>query len=429
MNIDDLLKDYVKNDIISFDSVLSLGKDKAMKQIIKEVHKYAITPPKTEDGRWSTYVVEKGKRRLIRKATEKDLEKFLLIFYDKEIRRCNLSFEDMFYEYIEYKKNFIKVKNKKKAISPTTIRRYERDFDKYLKDTPFVKMNMDNIKVKDIELFLLNLIKNNNMKEKCFKNILGYFGQVFEYATNNDYIERNIFLLVDKNLLLAHCEITVYTDEERVLNKDEIKLLVNSIHNHLNINPKYAPNYAILLALHTGMRVGELSALMWSDIRDGFIYIDRMERRLDFKDKKSELVIDEPKGLKHRRIPLTDELNSLFTTIKENIPSDDYIFKINGKRCTERSLSAACDRRSEEAGLSASIHMIRRTVSSELQKVASRQMVANLLGHNEETNKKHYTYDNSTTNEQIVAFSEMYSNVFNFETYKANKKEVETLAK
>ena len=137
------------------------------------------------------------------------------------------------------------------------------------------------------------------------------------------------------------------------------------------------------------------------------------------------LVIDEPKGLKHRRIPLTDDLEALL----KNVPSNDYLFKTDDKRYTERSLSAACERRGKEVGIEVSIHKIRRSISSELQKVASRQLVANLLGHNEETNKQFYTYDNSSFNEQIDAFSKMYSIVLNFEAYKTNKKEVETLAK
>ena len=99
------------------------------------------------------------------------------------------------------------------------------------------------------------------------------------------------------------------------------------------------------------------------------------------------------------------------------------------KRCTERSIANACLRRGDEAGVKASIHCIRRTVSSELQKVCSRAMVANLLGHSEEVNRDFYTYDTSTESEQKLAFSSLFSNVLNFEDFYSNKKTTETLAK
>ena len=44
-------------------------------------------------------------------------------------------------------------------------------------------------------------------------------------------------------------------------------------------------------------------------------------------------------------------------------------------------------------------------------------MVANLLGHNEDTNRDHYSYDTSTYKEQKAVFSTLFSNVLNFEDY------------
>ena len=120
------------------------------------------------------------------------------------------------------------------------------------------------------------------------------------------------------------------------------------------------------------MRVGEIVALKWEDIRDGFLFIDRMERRIDTYGEKSKLVIDEPKCLKHRYIPLNAETEAILKEIKTNCEPGEFIFTLDGKRCTERSISACCSRRGKEAGLpKASIHCIRRTVSSELQKISS----------------------------------------------------------
>lgn len=47
------------------------------------------------------------------------------------------------------------------------------------------------------------------------------------------------------------------------------------------------PDYAIELALLTGMRVGEIAALHWSDIDNKHIHVDFSEHRIDYKDRPS----------------------------------------------------------------------------------------------------------------------------------------------
>lgn len=49
----------------------------------------------------------------------------------------------------------------------------------------------------------------------------------------------------------------------------------------------YMPDYAIELALLTGMRVGEIAALHWSDIDNKHIHVDFSEHRIDYKDRPS----------------------------------------------------------------------------------------------------------------------------------------------
>lgn len=69
------------------------------------------------------------------------------------------------------------------------------------------------------------------------------------------------------------------------------------------------------------------------------------------------------------------------------------------------------------------IHAIRRTWSSNALKTNSRQLVAHLLGHLEETNARFYDYDTSSVAEKKEVVAKMFSNVLNFSDIRRNKKE------
>lgn len=64
------------------------------------------------------------------------------------------------------------------------------------------------------------------------------------------------------------------------------------------------------------------------------------------------------------------------------------------------------DRRAREAGIKkTSIHGIRRTVSSSLNKILPQKAVASMLGHLETTNERFYNYDIHDDEEKILALS------------------------
>ena len=222
---------------------------------------------------------------------------------------------------------------------------------------------------------------------------------------------------VDTDLLLSGCKISIINKEGRILTKNELHRLYETVMEKEKENPYYMPNYCIELALYTGMRVGEIAALHWSDIRDA-IHIDYSEHRLDFKDKKSELIISEPKNCKHRAVALTRETRDLFDRVKDlNQKSiDDFIFvRPDGRRYTGHDISCAASRRAIDAGIgNTSIHEIRRTVSSLLNTKLPQKVVADMLGHSEYVNERHYNFSTAEDEEKIAALTDIiqsYSNV------------------
>lgn len=366
---------------------------------LERVHPYSIS--KASDGRYVTYVIlDTGERRQLRKKNKEDLYACLLEHYgltDYVHKHC-MPLSELYAEWVNYKKRYINVSNKKKGLSPSTIRRYERDYTKYLEGQKYMSIPICNVTTIALETFLFDVIGQSALVEKTAKNLIGYFVQCFEYARRAGYLDQDPSELMDKQLLLSTCRFDPpKPDAERVLSVSELYALRQSVLKHEKDYPHYIADYAIELSIMTGMRVGEISALRWDCIDDEYINIRYSEHRLDYTDRPSELVIGEPKNGKHRKVPLTADMRQLFMRIKAlNHPNgNEFVFTTaQGTRCTGHDIGCAITRRGGEAGIKkVSVHCVRRTVSSILRTELPIKAVANMLGHLERTNEEFYNYD------------------------------------
>lgn len=100
------------------------------------------------------------------------------------------------------------------------------------------------------------------------------------------------------------------------------------------LNGKKDKLYGISLCLYSGLRIGELMALQWSDIdfTKGILTISK-----SCHDGKDGLVIDEPKTTTSRRvIPLPRQLLPILKGIKKRSNSP-FVVSTNGKPVSVRS--------------------------------------------------------------------------------------------
>ena len=115
--------------------------------------------------------------------------------------------------------------------------------------------------------------------------------------------------MLDQNPFNRGKSLALKENNERVrfLDDDEIERLLDSCRDHL---------YPIAFcALTTGMRRGEILALKWKQVRNGFIYLRKT------------------KTFNSRQIPISDELAELFKSIRqrEHLRSE-YVFIYAGRR-------------------------------------------------------------------------------------------------
>lgn len=414
-SINAICKKAVDSGILTFDDIMNSSKEKLMQTIVEAVHPYTIN--QYADGKFHTYVKDPRKldnRRSICKRKKEDLLYFLLSFYRFwDVVEVPKTFGSLFKEWIEYKKKFVGAPNSRKSLSVSTIRRYERDYEKYIEDSELDSLYLDRVTSVKIEEFFLDLIQAHQCSERCINNLFGYIRQSFAFAERSFFIQNNPMTYVDKQMLLSRCPAPTKTDSDsdRILTKTQLSMLKEEVLRFQKSNPSYMPVYALELALYTGMRLGELAALQWSSIDDLFIHIDFSEHRLEYSNRKTEIVVGEPKNRKHRKIPLTKETRNLFRKIRAVSAGDEkgFVFtKRDGSRCTANAIASAVSKLASNIGIEhVSIHRIRRTVSSLLNESLPQKAVAELLGHTEKVNEMHYHYSTLDYQEKVTALANL----------------------
>lgn len=148
----------------------------------------------------------------------------------------------------------------------------------------------------------------------------------------------------------------------------------------------------VILCFYTGIRLGELCALRWSDIDTdaGMLSVMRTVcRTKSFEPenaKKTELVVGTPKSRKSaRKIPLPTFLMDIVLTSRQFIPSDEnaYILSCKSTPVDPRSYQKLFQRILEDAQLpERKFHTIRHTFATRaLELGIDIKTVSEILGH------------------------------------------------
>jgi integrase len=203
---------------------------------------------------------------------------------------------------------------------------------------------------------------------------------LFAKAVEWDMMEQNPFER-------GHCLLLKENNKRlRYLTEEEIRNLLGSCKERIA--------EIIECALNTGMRRGEILSLKWSQIRNGFIYLQKTKTN------------------NARQIPINDDLQRLFEKIRtkkdkpkkknvigldgkpvENRPSkSEYVFNYHGQQVSEvkRSFKKALD----DAGIEdCRFHDLRHTFASHMvMRGASIKEVQEILGHKSLTMTVRYAH-------------------------------------
>ena len=182
-------------------------------------------------------------------------------------------------------------------------------------------------------------------RDNHIKNVIGNMKIIFftpivvrEYASNllktklSAQTVNSVLIFLHSTLKYGHRQYNlplpefkyfqVEQKEMRVLSSEEQKRLVEYLKTDMDIY-----KFGILLALYTGVRVGELCALRWDDVEDYCIKVRSTVQRLQREDGcGTELIISAPKTKKSIRvIPILSALESYIEYFQEKKGKQCYV--------------------------------------------------------------------------------------------------------
>lgn len=389
----EMLEFLISNDRIIVSDVLNDMKKEKIKKVI-DIHPYKIYQAK--DGRWKTHVSDPGKtekRRVIVKTKEDDLYDALYKHYFRSVEK-NATIKDLYPNWLEYKKL--------KGAASTYITRINSDWKKYYINDPVINIPIRNFDKITLEEWALKLIQNNEMTKKNYINASVILRQVLLYAVDLHIIDcspfqnvhidgRRVFRKVKKKP--SHTQIFSHDEYEKIL-----EFAWNDFHNRTKIY--VLSPLALIFQFQTGMRIGEICTLRYDDIEiPDEIHVQRMIRR------DENLVVDHTKtDAGDRNIILSDDAKMIIRACREyqneiGVDSDGYIFSINGKPLTERSIADLYRKYCKWLGIDQkSSHKARKTyISTLLDNNVNINTVREMVGHTDEhTTLANYCFDRNT---------------------------------
>lgn len=387
-----LLKFVVENGIIDINTIQKQIEMKEKERLIKE-HPYSIWLGK--DGFWRTYL-PKGDdgRKLVKKKERTDIENAIIDYWTKN-SNDGKTFKERFNVWVERQKNC--------GRSGNTISKYLSDYKRFFEGYPIEKVNIDKIDDECLSQFIITLLNDKKIPYRALKSLVGYLDGIFEKSKKDKLITENPCDYLDLPIFRKYCtEKDKQESNTRVLTDPERVEVLETLNNRYKNNSKYIPDYAVELALYTGMRVGELGGLKWCDI-DIFNRTIKISRSEKYDRLTKEYYISETKNSKKRVIPITDEILDVLVRLR-NIQEEmncvgEFVFSNSNGKINIKTLAKCGNRRTKTSSCEQgkSVHAIRRTLNSKLRcNGVSATVAAGLLGHSEKVNEMNYTVDISS---------------------------------
>lgn len=375
-NISKLDNQIIYDILSNRDSVLDIIVKKVLDQ-----HPYKITPPTKEGGRWQTsYRDSSGTRKNLKAATKEDLIKKLIEIYSTKANLDKkMTFEQLYSEWLEYKKTITN--------SPNTIKRHTQHYNKYFKTSKLNNMRVSSIDELTLEEICNSLVKEHNLSYKEWINIKGIIKGMFEYAHRKKYISVNP--VPNIHITVKYRQVVKKSGKTQTFNTDELKAL----YDYLDMMYAETEDIAFLcvkINFLLGLRVAELVALRWEDIEDMKLHIIREEIRN--QETNTYEVVDHTKTHTDRFVELPDKALEILNSIPRN---GKYIFTRNSERLHTRQIAYVLEKYAERKGIPVkSTHKMRKTYASILSvSGVPVDCIREMLGHSSLSTTYGYIYN------------------------------------
>lgn len=280
---------------------------------------------------------------------------------------------------------------KKRDIKPTTFARYESVYRTHIEGSEIANIPLYKLKLNNLQSYYNKLLDNGTTIETV-KQINTKLKTCLDSAEKNNYVEKNYCKLVELPTNAKEQKIEIFS-------MDQEKQFIETIKGH-------KLELLFLTALYTGLRIGEISGLKWSDIDfdKHRLTVNRTVTRVALFDKDGkrhyEMIEQTPKTSNgFRTVPISPiifdrllEHKKQQDTIKREIPSFneyDLIFcDKKGYYINPNSIMGTLDRMQRDMDIPKenriSFHGLRKTFATRLfERNISPKTVQSLLGHSD----------------------------------------------
>lgn len=351
---------------------------------------------------WQT-IMPDGKR--ICSKTEEGLIDKLFEHYHLTIKKTTI--RDLFQEALTEKQQT-------EDVADDTIRQYEYAYKRSISEE-LGKTDITTISGTDLQKYTLNLVKTTELTKSAFLEYKGVLNLTFDYAIRNEIITANPVATINNKKYYKSCKQKASSPKDNILSEEEIKLVIATVRRymtHKTYNGYFINGYAILLAIETGMRAGELCSLKWSDVMEKSLHIHSQQLNKKAKGGKTYYYVPWTKNEKGevkggRMYPLTKAIRDILDELKalqeERGISSEYIFCHEDGEWIKTDAYETCLRRMMTS-LKLKVthnHAFRKTLNSNVFIKKHNLPVsvrAELLGHSIATNEKHYSFTGTDTN-------------------------------
>lgn len=268
----------------------------------------------------------------------------------------------------------------KGIVKESTVHIYRFRVYKYI--YPFIlNKQIEKINKEEIEIFIKGLLNQKTKRSLASQTINGIFivlSQLFDYFVERGLVLQNPCVGIS---LSKHKQTKV-----KVFTRNEQKQLIDYLLKEAN-----AKSLTVLISLFTGMRIGEICALNWSDVdlNNQIIRISSTTQRISAdatSRNRTKIIFQSPKTHSSiREIPLSkfvaDLLRSIYTQEKKD---DDCVFcKKNGSRYDIRTIQKYFGEVLSNLNISnKSFHTLRHTfATSAIEAHVDVKALSMLLGH------------------------------------------------
>lgn len=379
--------------------------NKRRKEIL-ERHKTPITQAK--DGRWRTRVkLPNGKWKAVFKSTRRELEEALMEIYEEQVDIIAKSYREVFEEWYEERKEFDEVR-------PSSLTRYRTDFNRFFPpEDPFCRIDISKISESDLTKFIKRKIREHGLTNKTYKGLRLLLRGVLKYAKREGYTEFSVgAFFLDLSLpsnIFAQGNVKEAKDE--IFTDEELKMLKEYLSDHPTLQ-----NYGLLLLFLSGLRVGELSALKWTDVDSTgrILIIRRTEVQFNGENGHREVSVQDmtKTAAGYRKVFLPEEAIPILDRLRLLSSSDEFIFtRSSGERIRSKSFNDALQRACRKVNIPPRTpHKCRKTYSSALIDAgADSKFVQAQLGHKDfTTTKKYYDFDRSSDSDKLNLIDDMH---------------------